>query len=154
MPIRKFIRGKIGGLEPGSVESWQGISLDEFERMRTSDVAYITNVYPLVEKRITRADCVTWLQQHGLDVPPKSSCTFCPYHSLGEWKRLKREGGPDWQEATAVDIAIRDKRTKHSLFVHPARKPLPEAIRIPEDEGAAQLDMDLEIPCDGGVCFT
>ena len=50
-----------------------------------------------------------------------------------------------------MDIAIRDKRTKHSLFVHPARKPLPEAIRIPEDEGAAQLDMDLEIPCDGGV---
>ena len=29
--------------------------------MRDSDVKYITNVYPLVEKRITRADCVAWL---------------------------------------------------------------------------------------------
>jgi len=122
--------------------------------MRSSDVAYIVNVYPLVERRVTRADCKAWLQAHDLDVPPKSACTFCPYHSLGAWQELKRAGGADWEEAVAVDAAIRDKRPKADLFIHPGRKPLEEAVRIPEDVGAAQMQMDLEVPCDGGACFT
>ena len=151
MPIRRFIRTLLPNPKPNDVESWLGISFDEWQRMRASDVAYITNVYPLVDRRITREGCVAWLQAHGLDVPPKSACTFCPYHSLGQWKRLKQQGGPDWERAVAVDEAIRNKRPNFTLFVHPARKPLAEAVRIPEDVGATQLE--LEIPCDGGVCF-
>lgn len=155
--IRRFIRGLLPNPKPGQVESWQGISLDEWKRMRTSDVAYITNVYPLVERRITREACVAWLQAHGLDVPPKSACTFCPYKSLGAWRDLKRQGGPDWQEALAVDDAIRNKRRKHGhdLFLHPARIPLAEAVRIPEDVGAHQFGLfEAEQPCDSGYCFT
>lgn len=160
-PIRRFLRSKLKKLPPGAVDSWHGISLDEFQRMRTSDVAYINNVYPLVERRITRQDCIDWLTAKGLDVPPKSACTFCPYHTLGEWGRMKREGGPDWQEAQGVDRAIRRKRQLDrgkpgyevrkgiDLFVHPSRKPLQEATAVEND----QLALDLEIPCDGGVCF-
>ena len=151
VPIRRFIRTIIPNPKPGAVESWQGISLEECSRMRTSDVAYIVNVYPLVDRRITREGCVAWLQAHNLDVPPKSACTFCPYKSINSWKQLKRIGGPDWEEALAVDEAIRSKRPNHSLFLHPALKPLAQAVSIPEDFGAAQLEMD--IPCDGGVCF-
>ena len=114
-------------------------------------MAYIVNEYPLIDHRITRNDCIQWLAANGLDVPPKSACTFCPYHSLGSWKRLKREGGADWQAAVAVDAEVRGMREKHVLFVHPARVPLAEAVAIPEDYGATQLE--LEIPCDGGVCF-
>ena len=157
-PIRRFIRSVIGALTPGAVESLQGISFDEWSRIRTSDVAYITNVYPLVDAQITRAGCVTWLEAQGLDVPVKSACTFCPYHNLEEWKRLKREGGPDWQEAVEVDGAIREKRPKAELFIHPARAPLSEAIKIAEDYGASQLALDLdsetEASCDSGYCFT
>ena len=150
-PIRRFIRTIIPNPKPGDVECWQGISLDEWHRMRTSDVAYIVNVYPLVDRRITREGCVAWLQKEGLDVPPKSACTFCPFKSISSWKELKRQGGPDWEEAVAVDKAIRSKRPPHDLFVHPARRPLAQAVTIPEDFGAEQLE--LEIPCDGGVCF-
>ncbi len=159
-PIRSFIRGELDrrgvALSPGVVESLQGISLDEFQRMRDSDVKYITNVYPLVDRRISRADCSAWLESHGIPVPPKSSCTFCPYRSLGSWKELKRVGGPDWQESLTVDASIRDKRPKAALYVHPYRRPLEDAVRIPEDEGARQLGLELELeqPCDGGHCFT
>ena len=155
MPIRRFIRTVIGKPTPGAVESWQGISLDEWQRMRDSDVGYISNEYPLVERKITRGDCVAWLETKGLDVPPKSACTFCPYHSIAQWKRLKREDGTDWRHAVEVDTAIRHKRSSigHLAYVHPYRKPLPEAVRIPEDVGASQLEMDLETPCDGGMCF-
>ena len=150
-PIRRFIREVIPKPRPGLVESWQGISLDEWHRMRTSDVAYIKNVYPLVDSRISRADCVAWLEEHGLDIPPKSACTFCPYHNKDTWRRMKQAGGADWDEAIAVDNAIRHKRPNHVLFVHSSRLPLAEAISIPEDYGAHQIEMD--IPCDSGHCF-
>ena len=153
LPVRKHLRTLMppGRPEPGYVECWQGISLDEWPRMRTSDVQYITNHYPLVERRMTRADCAAWLEARGLDVPPKSACVFCPYHSVGAWKRLKRAGGPDWEKAVEVDAAVRLRREPHTLYIHPARLPLEQAVRIPEDLGAAQLEMD--IPCDGGACF-
>ena len=152
-PIRQYIRGLMppGRPQSGFVECQQGISLDEWTQMRTSDVQYIVNRYPLVERRMTRADCAAWLEAHGLDVPPKSACVFCPYHSLGSWKRLKQAGGPDWEKAVEVDSAVRSRRDPYTLYIHPARVPLEEAVRVPEDVGAVQLEM--EIPCDGGACF-
>jgi hypothetical protein len=153
-PIRRWIRERIPNPKPGDVECWMGISLDEFQRMRDSDVKYVTNVYPLVDRRMTRADCILWLQNHGLEVPGKSSCVFCPYKSLGAWRALKRNGGGDWEVAVGVDQNIRGRRPQHGpLFVHPHRRPLPEAVTIPEDEGASQLALEFEVPCDGGHCF-
>jgi len=107
-------------------------------------------VYPLVDRRVTRKACIAWLMSRGLEVPPKSACTFCPFKSINSWRELKRQGGPDWQEALKVDASIRDRRPKAALYVHPARLPLAEAVKIPEDMGAQQL----ELGCDGGVCWT
>ena len=156
-PIRHWIREELVRRHmkamPGAVECWQGISWDEVQRMRASDVKYITNVYPLVDLRMTRRDCITWLEAHKLPIPPKSACTFCPFKSIAMWKELKHKGGQDWQEAVEVDLAVREKRAKHGLFyIHPARKPLPEAVVIPEDEGAYQVSMN--IGCEGGYCMT
>lgn len=158
MPVRSFIRSELKSrgvsLSEGIVEGQMGISADEWHRMRDSDVKYINNVYPLVDRSLTRADCISWLEAHELEVPTKSSCTFCPYRSIVSWKELKRAGGADWNEALEVDQAIRHKRPKAELFVHPNRRPLEEAVSIPEDEGAFQYEIDFEHPCDSGVCFT
>ena len=105
---------------PGSVMSLQGISYDEWHRMRTSDIAYVVNDYPLVDRKMTRQDCINWLVDNGLQVPQKSSCVFCPYHSKAEWERLPRRGGEDWETAVSVDLSIRNKRDKFPLFVHPS----------------------------------
>lgn len=154
-PIRKYIRSLMpkGNLGPGSVQSIQGISLDEWQRMRDSDVAYIVNKYPLVDLRMSRADCVAYLESHGLDIPPKSACTFCPFHSLEYWKQLKKNGGEDWREIVDADRAIRDMRPDHTLYIHPGRVPIEQAIRIPEDVGMSQMEFEFEKPCDGGVCY-
>ena len=96
--------------------------------MRDSDVGYIQNIYPLVERRMTRLDCVKWLQQHNLDVPNKSAC--CPFHKKAEWRQLKQQGGRDWDHAIEVDQAIRKKRDTMDIFIHPSRLPLEEAVRI------------------------
>ena len=100
---------------------------------------------------MTTADCITWLNQRGLDMPPKSACVFCPFHRVSQWKTLKREGRLDWDHALEVDNLIRDVRRKYQLFIHPSKLPLGKAVNIPEDYGASQLEMDL--PCDDGAYF-
>ncbi len=123
--------------------------------MKDSRVHYIQHQYPLVDMRMTRQDCISWLNTQGLPAPPKSACVFCPYHRAAQWKEMKRENGPDWQKAQEADQDIRNRRDTLDLFVHNARKPLEEAVRIPEDQGLIQMEMDLgDIPCDSGHCFT
>lgn len=154
---------------PGVVEQWLGITLDEIQRAKDSDVKYITHRFPLLEKKMNRGDCMTWLKQHGLPSPGKSACVFCPYQNRRRWEAMKRKGGSDWEIALQVDEAIRDKRPPYPLYVHPDRKPLAEAVVIPEDFGAVQGSMfelvrdiaaaedngidDADAECDSGYCF-
>ena len=158
MAIRRYLRTQLpAGKRPpaGAIEMVLGISLDEWQRMRTSDVAYVTNVYPLVDMRMTRTDCVDWLEAHSIDVPPRSACVFCPFHKMAHWKEMKRAGGSDWNRAVEADTSIRNKRAKDGamqLFIHPGRRPLAEAVKLPEDQ--ADAEMEDEMPCDSGTCWT
>jgi hypothetical protein len=124
------------------VEQLIGISLDEYGRMRTSDVAYITNVYPLVERRITRADCVRWLENHGYSVPRKSSCIACPLRHAAEWREI-RDDPESWADAVDFDERgrrVRDRTRRQEVFVHRLAVPLSEAdLRSEQDKG--QLEM-------------
>ena len=151
-PIRRFVADELRkrgwSKRPGIVGTVMGISRDEFMRMRDSDVQYVVNEYPLVDLRMSRQDCVVWLERHDLPVPVKSSCVFCPYHSRGAWQRMGRDGGPDWKVAVHIDEAVRNKRGPYPLFVHPLRRPLREAA---EDDG--QVEMWPEAACDSGYCF-
>lgn len=122
-PMRRWLRANYPG---GRFEMWLGISADEIERARPSDVRYIGNRFPLLEKRMAREDCKRWLISHGLGIPTKSSCVFCPYHSAGAWRELKASGGGDWAEAVRADELIRSARPPFDLYVHSSRKPLAE----------------------------
>jgi hypothetical protein len=135
-PMRRWLQKNRNG---ESVESWIGISLDEFRRMKPSDVKYITHRWPLIEKRMTRHDCELYLVTHGLEVPSKSACTFCPFHNTAEWRRIKKTP-EDWQEAVSVDRAIRKARPPYDLFVHPSRRPL-EDVDLRTDIERGQLSL-------------
>ena len=135
-PIRRWLQAHRNG-QP--IEQWLGISTDEALRMKPSPVKYITHRWPLIEQHMSRKDCARWLTEHGLEVPPKSACTFCPYHNTAEWRRIKATP-EDWQEAVAVDRVIRKARPPYDLFVHPARKPLEEVdLRTEEERGQLRL---------------
>jgi hypothetical protein len=149
MPIRRWLQANRNG-KP--VEQWIGISLDEFKRMKDSDVKYITHRWPLIERKMTRKDCMAWLQLHDLEVPPKSSCVFCPYHNMAGWRDLKASGNGDWQKAVEVDEAIRKVRPPYDLFVHPSRVPLSEVdLRTPQEKGQLELWANWDEECEG-VC--
>lgn len=161
-PIRRWLRlamreRKIKRVR-GAVEQWLGISMDELERAKDSDVQYIQHRYPLLELGMSRADCKTWLLAHNLPIPPKSRCKFCPYQDRNSWRRQRAMGGKDWAVAVQVDAAIRDKRPPHPLFVHRGRLPLEQAVEIiplaqlpPEDQH--EEDFSEGAACDSGYCF-
>lgn len=144
-PMRKWLQDNRNG---ATVEQWLGISLDEFQRMKDSDRKYIQHRWPLIERRMTRLDCMTWLDRHGIEIPPKSACTFCPFHSTAEWRRVKNTP-EDWEKAVAVDEAIRSVRPPYDLFLHPSRIPLVDVdLRGEADRGQLSL-WDAEC---SGVC--
>lgn len=149
-PMRHWLRSR--GVK--QAEQWLGITVDEVERAKDSDVKWITHRFPLLEKRMTRVDCLTWLKAHDLPTPGKSSCVFCPYHTRRVFAEMKRDNGPDWQAAVQVDEAVRDKRPGYVAYVHPDRIPLAE-VKIAEDFGMEQLSFtDLrDAECDSGYCF-
>jgi len=149
-PMRKWLQQNRNG-EP--VEQLLGISLDEAHRAKDSDVKYIVNRWPLIEMQITRNACQAWLLSNGLEVPPKSSCTFCPYHDTAAWQEIKQNQN-DWAEAVFVDRAIRTKRPPFDVFIHPARIPLEDVdLRTQQDKGQLELwDDEIFESCPEGVC--
>lgn len=137
-PIRRKTR-ELRGKE--HVEQIIGISLDEAMRMKPSGVKYITNVYPLVDLRMTRQHCLKWMADKGYPLPVKSACTFCPYHNDGLWRDMKINDQPSWQQAVEVDRMIRGgvRGTSQKLYLHRSLKPLEEVdFRNAEDFG--QID--------------
>jgi len=113
VPIQRKLRD-ITGIGPRSrgprsvaVEQWIGISWDEAHRMRDARFRWIRNAYPLVDRHLTRRSCLDWLEASGFPRPPKSACTFCPYHDDRYWRDLQREDPAGWAEAVAMDRTIR-----------------------------------------------
>lgn len=131
-PLRRWLQENRDGKQ---VEQLIGISTDEFLRMRDSNVKYIKNVYPLIQLKMSRNDCLDYLDKNNIEKPAKSSCTFCPFHSTKEWQATKKIQ-KDWDQAVAYDIEMRDKRPPFKIFLHPSRRPLDSIdFRTEEEKG-------------------
>ncbi|TIU02314.1 MAG: hypothetical protein E5W43_00795 [Mesorhizobium sp.] len=132
------------------VEQWIGISTDETIRMKPSRDGWIEHRWPLIEKRMSRGDCVEWFKRHypGRTLV-KSACTFCPYHSNEAWRALAPD---EFADAVVVDRMIRDARAgqrsqQGKVFLHPSLKPLNE-VDLSTAEERGQLNLFLN-ECEG-----
>lgn len=153
VPIQRKVR-ELMGLKPRqrapghvAVELWIGISLDESIRMKPSRLAYVAHRWPLVESRVTRQDCISWMEARGYPKPPKSACTFCPYHDDSIWRDMKENDPDSWADAVRVDRAIRNgvmsrggRRTLSPAhwYLHSSRTPL-ETVDLRTAEQAGQF---------------
>jgi hypothetical protein len=127
-----------------------GISLEEAaHRMRSSGVQYISNVYPLVEMRMTRWDCRNWLARNGYPIPAKSSCIGCSFRT--DWRDMKRKRPDEWADAVAFDEAIRDSKgplASDAVYLHPSRVPLADVdLSTPQDRGQLSFLEECEGMC-------
>jgi hypothetical protein len=126
-----------------------GISTDEFQRAKNTKVPYQNIVYPLLEMRLSRANCLYLIEQAGLPRPPKSSCFFCPYHSKAAWANLQRDSPDLFAKAAEMERVATERRASRGygpVFFHDRRVPLPMAVR-PGDETD-----DEENTCESGYC--
>lgn len=72
------------------INQYLGISFEERNRMKEARVPYVKNVFPLVEHKIGRYDCIDIISQDnfGFPMPVRSGCFFCPFNSLSRWKEI------------------------------------------------------------------
>ena len=133
IPIQKKMR-ELLGVKPRYrvpkdliVEQWIGISTDEAMRMKKARMPWLTSRWPLIEMKMSRADCLQWyrdINKHPM--PGKSSCIGCPYHHNDQWKNMQKNYPEDWEDACDLDDKIRHglKNTETELFLHKSAKPL------------------------------
>jgi hypothetical protein len=128
---------------PVLVEQWIGISADEAHRMKPSGHDWVENRWPLLELRMRRSDCLTWLERNAYPAPPKSSCTFCPFHDTAMWRDLKDNHPAAWEQALAVDALIapgapatETRSGTKPMYLHRSLKRLADVdLSTPEENG-------------------
>ena len=121
-PIRKFCHS-IANQHP--IRMWIGISYDEMERMKKSDVKYVSNYYPYVETKRTLYQIKETYKKIGVPEPGKSSCVICPFHSFDYWSKLKIVEPDSFESACVFDEKIRNLRpNKPPLYLNRSCMPL------------------------------
>jgi hypothetical protein len=167
-PIRRltrefagYPRSKPPHPKAGQFEMWIGFSLDEWDRMKKSDIDYTVSRYKLIEMGLTRDDCIKGYEKLGLPVPGKSACVGCPYRDAGEWLEMKRNEPEEFEEACRFDeenrdnpLAERGKSTADKLYVWRGLKPLREVdfeAEMKKQKNGKQIPM---VACLSEYCWT
>ena len=143
--VRKAIREFLGygprQRVKEKVNLWMGISTDEIIRVKPSPVKYIEHKYPLIDRNMSRTDCLKWMRENGYPMPPKSACIGCPYHDDAYWRDLKENYPEDFADAVDFDRALRKKpRAEGELYLHRSCRPLDE-IDFSESNEQGSLDL-------------
>jgi hypothetical protein len=148
-PIHRKVRELLGGKTPkGGAEMWIGISSDEMIRMKDSRVKYMVNRWPLVERRISRNDCLRWLERQGYSIPHRSACLGCPFKRDSEWRALRDGPRDEWDATVEADELIRSEGRKTAQYMHRSCEPLSQVdLSTPEDHGQLNFLSECEGMC-------
>lgn len=149
-PIKTKTRDLLGYPRPARIpkgvytNTWIGISKDEIERAKDSDVGYMRNSFPLLDLEgsatgrtgWTRSDCLRYLRSRGYGQTPKSACVGCPFHGNRQWREMRDERPEEFADAVEFDRAIRAGNARANedgspllgeAFLHRSRLPLDQA---------------------------
>lgn len=157
MPLLAAQR-KLAGIKRGqkecTVTSWIGISWDEVQRMKMSREPWVQHRWPLIEKKITRQQCIEWMERRGYPKPPRSACVYCPFHSNKEWLRLQTEEPEEFLRAVKFEKDLQEvKRHSDNMrgvpFLHPQRIPLDQIVFQKPDDPQLEFWNDMSNECEG-----
>lgn len=154
-PIRQEIRRLLGIAKGVRAKkailaiSWIGISTDEIIRMKPSQLHYIEHRHPLIDLGMSRQNCIDLMLRKFGKIPPKSACTFCPYHDDAMWRDMKLNDPESFADAVDIDHRSRNgvRGTTQKLYLHRSMRPLDE-VDFRNAEDAGQLSMFNE-ECEG-----
>ena len=164
--IERTIRRELLNLKPRQripkglkITQAYGISVDEAGRSRRirerikQHSPWIIPEFPLLDKLMSRADCIRWLKGRVPHEVPKSACVFCPYKSNEQWRWLRDNDPKGWARAIEIDNALRNgavasRGMKGKQFLHRSCVPL-EHANLEEKTIPGQLSFALEC---AGMC--
>lgn len=156
--LRNYIKDKYGiskyaVLPKQSVHKWVGFAFDEIDRISESQQKYVRFVYPLVELRMKKDDCISYLNSKGLPIPPRSVCNGCFANQLDYYKNMYENRPDDWQQAVNVDEAVRDWNNigvKNPVYVSNTVTPLKD---LPQLEFKLDKQAEADFCSHPGYCF-
>ena len=135
-----------------------GFSYDEYWRSdgKGSKVKYNPLDYPLVNDKITRQDCINWLNENHPIImndnkidwkDAKSGCWFCPNWNVSKLKELSRE--------RKEELVKMEENSAHNLTFK--KKPMKIVLGLDSHSLMEWSEEDEEQDtqrCNSGVCFT
>ena len=129
------------GVEKADV--WIGFTIDELKRV-TQPIGKWENRYPLIERKMTRGDCIALVKRMGWPEPPRSSCWMCPNKPHSEWQWQKDNAPSDFKKAAEFEKEMQGR--DEDLWLTDYGKPLASIdFSAPDDFFTGR--------CDSGMCF-
>lgn len=151
--------GKIGKritkAEGTLISMWIGISTDESQRVKESRQSWIKARWPLLETGHSRASCLAWMKARGFPIPPRSACTYCPYHDDRSWLELAPEEFADAVlKEKQLQAAYADTTEIRGVpYFHSSRVPLDQVVFKPKEQLPAHPDLfdenTVAVECEG-----
>lgn len=103
--------------------------------------------YPLLEYELSRDDCIAYIKKHGLPVPVKSGCWFCPFMRIQDFKRLRIEHPDLYCKAKALEdrsVARQIESGRERInYLKDPNKPLDVIV----NEAQGELFEEYKPPC-------
>jgi hypothetical protein len=151
---------RLAGIKRGQKQitatQWIGISWDEIQRIKPARMSWVQHRWPLIELRMGRRDCLKWMERHGYPKPPRSACVYCPFHSDGEWRKLRDEEPEEFARAVQFEKDLQATKAKTDRrrgvpFLHPSCVPL-DQVDLSTDIERGQLALWLDEQSFGNEC--
>lgn len=132
------------------VQMLLGISWDEIQRMKSSDVAYIELEYPLIDLRWTRAECLHYLETRWNMTAPRSACIGCPFHGDSWWRNLQDD---ELDDVESFETTLQNTTQLDSVpYLHRSLQPIRTVVEQLRAQGTL-FGADISNEC-GGSCHT
>jgi len=136
------------------VVSWIGYTTDEIERVnRMHQAKWQRFEYPLIEMRMTKQDCINWLEENRKPARLSSACKKCPLLGNRERRQIRDNDPSGWEQTLQFDDDLRNSNlriaatAKGKLFLSDKFIPLRD-LNIDED------DLQMSIFCTHVGCMT
>ena len=131
---------------PAEVECVLGLGAEYAHRVPPAATwpGWLRLDYPLFGLGWRERDCAAFNHHHGLGAMRGLACLGCPERSDADWAELRESDPCAWDEAVALDGAVRHHTTEtvtpgmppaEAGYIHPCRRPLADIDPAPEQEG-------------------
>lgn len=144
-PIRQYIRKRYG--KQINFLMYIGIAFDEQKRVTTSDVKYMTYVYPFVDDKVSREENYNILKRNNF-VALKSGCKGCPFLKKKQWITMFKENRKEFNRWKLLE----ENNSAYPRVLLNGSYSLKLIEKNWKNQSVLNQFFDDEITCNGG-CF-